>query len=126
MIYGIGTDIVAVERFQRFLDSGNSAIIERLFTQAERSRCNGIKDTASCLAVRFAAKEAFLKALGTGLREGISWHDMEVENDGLGKPVLKLSGKAVEEFKLRELAFSHLSLSHDGGKAIAMVILESK
>lgn len=125
MIYGIGTDIVAVERFQRFIDTGNSAVIERLFTSAERSRCCNRKDAASCLAARFAAKESFLKALGTGLRDGISWLDIEVTNDTLGKPELLLSGKAREQFEANGLISVHLSLSHDGGSAIAMVVLES-
>ena len=124
MIYGIGTDIVAVERFQRFIDTG-SAVIERLFTTAERSQCAKRKDAASCLAARFAAKEAFLKALGTGLRDGLSWLDMEVSNDELGKPELQLSGEAAEQFQAKGLTGIHLSLSHDGGKAIAMVVLES-
>ena len=126
MIYGIGTDIVAIERFQRFMSTGNSAIIERLFTAAERSGCGSRKDAASCLAARFAAKEAFLKALGTGLRDGISWQDMEVSNDVLGKPVLLLSGKAAEQVHVNGLIGINLSLSHDGGSAIAMVVLESK
>lgn len=125
MIYGIGTDIVATERFQRFIDSGNSAIIERLFTEVERSRCGNRKDTASCLAARFAAKEAFLKALGTGLRDGISWLDIEILNTDLGKPELVLSGKAAEQFQSKGLSRAHLSLSHDGGSATAMVVLES-
>jgi len=125
MIYGIGTDIVAVGRFQRFIDSGNAAIIERLFTLGERSCCEKRKDTASCLAARFAAKEAFLKALGSGLRDGLSWQDMEVLNDELGKPEMKLSGKAAELFQERGLMRIHLSLSHDGGNSIAMVVVES-
>ena len=126
MIYGIGVDIASIERFQRFIDVGNSAIMERLFTQSERSKCGGRKDAASCLAARFAAKEAFLKALGTGLRDGISWHDLEVSNNALGKPELLLSGKAAEQFQANRLATVHLSLSHDGGSAIAMVVLESQ
>jgi len=126
MIYGIGIDTVAIERFQRFMDSGNTSVIDRLFTAAERTRCAARKDTASCLAARFAAKEAFLKALGTGLRDGISWHDVEVNNDSLGKPELILSGKAAEQFETNRLVSKHLSLSHDGGSAIAMVVLESK
>jgi holo-[acyl-carrier protein] synthase len=126
MIYGIGTDIVAIERFQRFMDSKNSAVIERLFTPLERSRCGSRKDAASCLAARFAAKEAFLKALGSGLRDGISWLDIEVSNNTLGKPELTLSGKAAEQFQTNDLINVQLSLSHDGGNAIAMVVLESK
>ncbi len=125
MIFGIGTDIVAIARFQRFIDGGNRAILERLFTEEERSRCGGRKDGASCLAGRFAAKEAFLKALGTGLRDGISWLDMEVTNDTLGKPLLKLSGQAARLMEVNLLG-SHLSISHDGGSAIAMVVLESR
>lgn len=125
MIYGIGTDIVSIERFQRFMDTGNSAIIERLFTPIERSRCGSRKDVASCLAARFAAKEAFLKALGTGLRDGISWQEIEVSNNDLGKPELSLSGKAAEFFEANKLVSVQLSMSHDGGNAIAMVVLES-
>lgn len=124
MIYGVGTDIVATARFQRFLDEGNSALMERIFTSAERVMCEKRKDAASCLAARFAAKEAFLKALGTGLRDGISWHDMEVSNDALGKPELLLCGKAAELYHKKNLAGLHLSLSHDGGHAVAMVVLE--
>ena len=124
MIFGIGTDIAAIERFKKFIDAGNSVLLERLFTVQERLVCSSRKDSASCLAARFAAKEAFLKALGTGLRDGISWQEIEVVNDALGKPSLLCSGKAgrlVEDAGLR----SHLSLSHDGGHAIAMVVLES-
>ena len=125
MIYGIGTDIVATSRFQRFLDEGNSAILERLFSKAEQATCEKRKDAASCLSARFAAKEAFLKALGTGLRDGISWQDIEVSNDALGKPELRLSGKASDLSHVQKLTGIHLSLSHDGGHAVAMVVLET-
>lgn len=125
MISGIGTDIVATSRFQRFLDEGNSAILERLFTESERHTCGKRKDSASCLAARFAAKEAFLKALGSGLRDGISWQDMEVSNDALGKPELRFSGKTAKLPQVQKLTGVHLSLSHDGGSAIAMVVLET-
>lgn len=125
MIYGIGIDTVAVDRFRRFLDEGNMALIARLFTQQERERCSARKDAASCYAARFAAKEAFMKALGTGLRDGITWHDMEVVNDPLGKPDLHLGGRAAEIFMEKGLKPVHLSLSHDGGNAVAMVVLEA-
>ncbi len=125
MIYGIGVDIAAVSRFQRFLDAGNSAILERLFTSSERDRCHARKEEASCFAARFAAKEAFLKALGTGLRDGISWHDMEIGADELGKPHLTLSGEAATRFETYGLSRIHLSLSHDSGNAVAMVVLEA-
>lgn len=125
MISGIGVDIVENVRFQRFLDENNQPLLDRLFTSAEQQHCQARKQKASCLAARFAAKEAFLKALGTGLRDGISWLDIEVANDTLGKPSLMLSGKAEEIFKEMRLTTSHLSLSHDGGHAVAMVVVET-
>jgi holo-[acyl-carrier protein] synthase len=125
MISGIGTDIVAIERFQRFVDQNNTALLQRIFTEQERAACSARKNSAACFAARFAAKEAFLKALGTGLREGLSWQDMEVVNDELGKPELILAGKASALFKERKLSGLYLSLSHDGGYAIAYVVLEA-
>ncbi|MBC8018931.1 MAG: holo-ACP synthase, partial [Verrucomicrobia bacterium] len=86
MISGIGTDIVAIERFQRFVDQNNIALLQRLFTERERTHCSARKNSASCYSARFAAKEAFLKAQGTGLRDGISWQDLEVTHTDLGKP----------------------------------------
>lgn len=124
MIFGIGIDIAATDRFRRFLDEGNNALLERLFTSSELEICRKRKDTASCFAARFAAKESFLKAMGTGLRNGISWHDMEVVSDALGKPELVLSGKASELFNSHGLAKPFLSISHDSGHAVAMVVLE--
>lgn len=124
MISGIGTDIVAVARFQRFINEGNDALLQRLFTVHELAVCRAKKESAACFAARFAAKESFLKALGTGLRDGISWLDMEVVNNSLGRPDILLSGKAAEMFNARGLRTSHLSLSHDGGYATAVVVLE--
>lgn len=125
MISGIGTDIVAIERFQRFVDANNSALLQRIFTERERTLCAARKNSASCYAARFAAKEAFLKALGTGLRDGISWQDMEITLDNLGKPGLLLTGRARQIFTTQGLHTIFLSLSHDGGNAIAMVVLET-
>jgi holo-[acyl-carrier protein] synthase len=124
MISGIGTDIVAIERFQKFVDQNNTTLLQRLFTDQERILCSARKDSASCYAARFAAKEAFLKALGTGLRDGISWLDMEIMPNNLGKPELVLTGKGLEVFASQGLRAAFLSLSHDGGNAIAMVVLE--
>jgi holo-[acyl-carrier protein] synthase len=125
MISGIGTDIVAIERFQRFIDCSNTALLQRVFTERERSVCSARKDSASCFAARFAAKEAFLKALGTGLRNGISWQDMEIALNDMGKPELLLTGRAREIFAQQGLGSVFLSLSHDGGTAVAMVVLET-
>lgn len=124
MIRGIGVDIVEIARFRRFVDEGNTGLLERLFSDREQEACARRADPASCYAARFAAKEAFLKALGTGLRGGIGWHDVEVVSDRLGKPGLHLSGHARQRFEEERLSASFLSISHDGGSAVAMVVLE--
>lgn len=124
MIAGIGVDIASISRFQGFLDKGNNSLIKRLFTDKEISCCSSRKDAASCFAARFAAKEAFLKALGTGLRDGISWHDIEIINDVIGKPELAICAKAKEIADTLAVTKSFLSISHDAGSAVAMVVLE--
>jgi len=125
MISGIGTDIVAIERFQRFMDENNTSLLQRIFTEQERAYCTARKvNCAASYSARFAAKEAFMKALGTGLRDGISWHDIEVTNDSLGKPELILSGRAMSLFLDQCLSSVFLSLSHDAGMAVALVVLE--
>jgi len=124
MIIGTGIDTVEVARFQRFLDEGNQRLLDRLFTPLEQGYCSTKKQAAACYAARFAAKEAFLKALGTGLRDGINWTEIEVVNTPLGKPELRLSGTAAKLLEQLGGSRPHLSLSHDGGQAVAMVILE--
>lgn len=124
MIYGTGVDIVEIARFKKFQEQGNDALFQRLFTQTEIDYCSTKKNSAQHYALRFAAKESFLKALGTGLRDGLSWQDIEVVNDALGKPELKLYGRALDMFRQAGLAACFLSLSHDAGCAVAMVVLE--
>lgn len=124
MIIGTGLDITAIARFERFVSEQNEALFRRVFTDSERAYCEPKQKKAQHYALRFAAKEAFLKALGTGLREGMSWKEMEVRNDRLGKPLLILTGRAAELASERGVAACHLSLSHDGGVAVAMVVLE--
>jgi holo-[acyl-carrier protein] synthase len=124
LIYGTGVDIVEIARFQRFVNEGNDALFHRLFTQVEIDYCSQKKLSAQHYALRFAAKESFLKALGTGLRDGLSWQDIEVVNDLLGKPELRLYRRAMEMFRNAGLSSCFLSLSHDAGCAIAMVVLE--
>lgn len=123
-IVGLGTDLTRIERFRQFLAKGKSALIERLFTASERDYAFAKKDPAPHLAARFAAKESCLKALGTGLRAGISWQDMDVVRDELGRPDLQLSGKAAEIALAKQVDSIHLSYSHDGDYAVATVILE--
>ena len=125
MIFGIGTDIVAISRFERFLAEGQDGIFRRLFTEPEIDYCSARKRSAQHYALRFAAKEAFFKALGTGVRDGITWHDVEVVNDPIGKPDLLVSGRSADLCAMHGIARSFVSLSHDGGCAVATVVLES-
>lgn len=124
MIFGTGVDIVDISRFERLLEEGNVRLFERLFTPHEVEYCAGKAHSAQHYALRFAAKEAFLKACGLGLREGLTWHDVEVVNDTLGKPELRLHGKAQQIFTDMDLSKIFVSLSHDGNFAVAMVVLE--
>jgi len=112
MIDGIGIDVVDIERFTESINR-TPALLEKLFTLAERT-----KSTAS-LAARFAAKEALYKALSP--EHGLSWHDAEVINLENGKPAFLFRGGIAD---LVDGAQVHLSLSHDGGIASAMVVLE--
>src|SRR5512136_1093622 len=126
MIIGTGIDIVDISRFERFLQEGNDAIFNRLFTSAELEYCKNKKRSAQHFALRFAAKEAFLKACGTGLRQGMSWKDIEIVNDRLGKPELRLSGEAGKFSSELGMTNSFTALSHDGTYAVAMVVLEQQ
>lgn len=123
-IVGIGTDLTRIERFRQFLVARKISLLERLFTAGERAYAFGKKDPAPHLAARFAAKESCLKALGTGWRAGISWQDMEVVPDELGRPDLRLFGRAAEIALAKHVDSIHLSYSHDGDYAVATVILE--
>lgn len=123
-IVGLGTDLARVERFRAFVEKKKTALLERLFTLGELEYALAKKDPAPHLAGRFAAKESCLKAFGLGWREGISWHDMEVVPDELGRPDLLLSGRAAEIAAEKQVEVVHLSYSHDGDYAVATVILE--
>jgi len=124
-VVGLGTDLAKVERFRKFVTDKKAALLERLFTLGELEYSTAKKDPAPHLAARFAAKESCLKAFGTGWRDGISWHDMEVVPDELGRPDLHLSGRAKEIADDLGVKVVHLSYSHDGDYAVATVILES-
>ena len=127
MIFGIGTDIVAIDRFKPWLDK--PALMHRFFSAAEIEWCiSGKGQAAASLAARFAAKEALGKALGTGLR-GILLRDIAVGRDVAGKPLFQLGNSAID--RLNHLVGNsgndwkiHLSLSHDGGNSMAFVIIE--
>ncbi|SFC02918.1 holo-[acyl-carrier protein] synthase [Marinospirillum celere] len=125
MLVGIGTDLARIERFADLLARRGDSIAKRLLTPSERQGLAEAASPAAFLAKRFAAKEALLKALGTGLRDGLSWQQLEVSNDGLGKPVMTLSGRAAEMAAEKEVTRVHLSLSDEQEHALAFVVLET-
>ncbi|GGJ99059.1 holo-[acyl-carrier-protein] synthase [Pilimelia anulata] len=114
-------DVVRVERFARVLER-TPLLAERLFTEAERRTRAGNARPAESLAARFAAKEAVAKALGAP--SGMRWHDCEVVTDPDGRPWLTVAGTVAAVAAERGIARWHLSLSHDGGVAVAMVVAE--
>ena len=124
MIVGIGTDIIDVNRIHRVIER-NGAFVTKVFTPLEITYCNAKAAKAQSYAARFAAKEATMKALGTGWAMGISWLDIEVENNAEGKPVLRLSGAALARAGELGANLWHLSLSHEKDSALAFVILEN-
>lgn len=123
MIVGIGTDIIQVGRIERVIQR-NPAFVSRVFTAAEIAYCEAKASQAQSFAVRFAAKEAVMKALGTGWAEGVNWLDIQVNTDATGQPVLSLSGKALARAQHLQANRYHISLSHEKEQAIAFVILE--
>lgn len=124
MIVGLGIDQVEVERIRSLLERWPGRAAERLFTEVERRACRGRARPAECFAARFAAKEACLKALGTGWRGSLSWTQMEMDADAAGRPVLNLSGTAAERAEEIGARAVHVSCTHDAGVAAAVVVLE--
>ncbi|QQR69518.1 MAG: holo-ACP synthase [Alphaproteobacteria bacterium] len=127
MILGIGTDLVDIDRIERMLERYGPRFAQRLFTAHERQRAQANARPAAIYAKRFAAKEAVVKALGTGFRQGISWQDIEVVEDDLGKPLLRLHGKAaqhLDRIHLESNKYIHLSLSDEPPYALAFVVIE--
>ncbi len=123
MIVGIGTDIIEVKRIERLL-SKQKRFKERIFTRCEIEYCEHKKNNVQNYAARFAVKEALLKAIGTGWREGVAFKEIEVVNNEKGKPELVLSGtvkKITEEMGVTNM---QVSISHIKDLAIAVVILE--
>jgi holo-[acyl-carrier protein] synthase len=126
LIYGIGIDIVKISRIKDAIDRWGERFLDRLFTDCEKEYCQDREDAAARYALRFAAKEALSKALGAGMRRGVHGQQIEVINDSSGKPSFRLYGQAkavCEEIEIRD---SFLSLSDDGGYAVAMVVLETE
>jgi holo-[acyl-carrier protein] synthase len=125
MIYGIGVDLVRVDRIAQAIARYGDRFLKRIFTPQEMAACQGRTWVVSGFAMRFAAKEAFSKALGVGLRRGgIRWREVEVVPDPMGKPELALSGRAAELCQQAGIQGMHLTLTDEDNHAIAVVILE--
>ncbi|HOI32575.1 MAG: holo-ACP synthase [Bacteroidales bacterium] len=123
MIFGIGNDIIEVNRMERQLNNSTS-LKEKLFTSREQAYADDKASKYQHYAARFAAKEAFFKALGTGYRYGMAFHEIEVINDELGKPIIHLHGKVKEFIEKQQVKHIHLSISHVKEMASAFVVLE--
>lgn len=124
MILGVGIDVVEIDRFGQALERRGQRLIGRFFTAAEQEYCSSYSFAAPYYSVRFAAKEAFSKALGYGIAHGIQWVDVEVVRDELGKPGLMLHGRAKELFEAAGGRRVWISLTHSRNVAAATVVLE--
>jgi holo-[acyl-carrier protein] synthase len=125
MIVGVGIDVVEVARLERMLARHGDRALLRLFTAVEVETCAERVDRADCLAARFAAKEAALKALGSGKKPGLRWVDFEVSRASSGKPSLEFRSGARELADELGVDGVWVSLSHEAGYACAVVVLES-
>ncbi|MFC1747259.1 holo-ACP synthase [Pseudomonadota bacterium] len=123
MIHGIGTDIVSVKRMQESLDRHGEHFALRILADNEVEAFRAAASQAGFLAKRFAVKEAAVKALGTGFRDGISMKHIYVEHDGLGKPLLKVVGRARELFDEGGVGECHVTISDEREYAVAFVTL---
>lgn len=123
-IIGIGSDIVKIERIERLAERYGKRFLERIFTPAEIGYASGKARPALHFAARFAAKEAFVKALGSGMRQGINWSDIEIINNELGKPQFNLHNHARKASIKLKNPTSWLTLSHEQEFALAFVVLE--
>jgi holo-[acyl-carrier protein] synthase len=124
MIIGTGVDVVEIARIRSILERMKDRFVLRVFTPAEQQFCNEHRDPAPHYAVRFAAKEALFKALGTGWAKGVTWLDAEILRERQEAPVLKLHGEAQRLTAAAGAQKVHVSLSHSDQWAVAMVILE--
>jgi len=122
MIHGIGIDIIKVERMKAAVERWGEKFLKRVFTESEIAYASKKKDPYLSLAVRFAAKEALIKALG--LTETVSLADIEVESSAHGRPSIKVNGRLAELFSRNSFQCAHVSLSHEREYGVACVVVE--
>jgi len=123
-ILGIGTDIIECLRIAQMIERHGELFITRVYTPHEIQYCQTRKQATQHFAGRWAAKEAVLKALGTGWRKGISWRDVEVRNEPGGRPTIVLRGGARDVLEARGIETMHISISHCRSHATAYAIAE--
>ncbi len=123
MIKGTGVDIIDIPRIKKMIDKDNR-FVDKVFTRTEIEYSESKYRREVHFAARFAAKEAFFKAMGTGWRDGMKWTDISVENDELGKPGITLEGITREKFTAMGCENIHLSISHTKEYAVAFVVIE--
>ncbi len=126
MILGLGTDIVSVGRLRELRTAHGDRFLDRVFTRREVETAESRAQLDERLATRFAAKEAVMKALGTGWREGVQFTQIEVRTQPSGQPEVILSGEAQRRAEAMGCSRIHLSLSHESDKAMAFVIIEGE
>ncbi|MBI2526174.1 MAG: holo-ACP synthase [Candidatus Rokubacteria bacterium] len=122
-IKGIGVDLARIPRMRKVIERWNDRFLQRVFTEEEIAYCRRRRDPVPHLAARFAAKEAGLKALGTGLRMGVRWKELEVRREPGQAPILVLSGRTRALAHAKGARRALLSLTHDGDYALAQVLL---
>jgi len=125
MIVGTGIDITEVPRIAAAIERYGERFLQRVYTQREIDYCRSKKNAVERFAARFAAKEAAMKAIGTGLRRGVTWHDVEVGREPGGRPTILFTGKAAEFAAALGAKRVALSLTHTAETAMAQVILEA-
>jgi holo-[acyl-carrier protein] synthase len=124
MIVGIGIDLVSISKMAERIEK--PGFIEKVFTEEEIKYCSAHAKSAERYAGRFAAKEAFMKAIGRGIKQEVWFSQIEIRNRASGAPQLYCHGKADEALKYLEVAKIHLSISHTQDTAVAIVILEDQ
>ncbi|MFY9553806.1 MAG: holo-ACP synthase [Blastocatellia bacterium] len=125
MIVAIGIDLVEISRIEEVFERQGQRFRSRVFTEAEISYCERRASKLASYAARFAAKEAAMKALGTGWSEGIGWKDIEVISEQGGRPTIHLRGRALERMRQIGAERVHISLTHSASLAMAQVVLEA-
>jgi holo-[acyl-carrier protein] synthase len=123
VIFGIGTDIIEVGRIENMVARGKQ-YLEAIFTEKEMEYCESKARRYEYYAARYAAKEAMMKAFGTGWRDGLTYLDIEIVHDELGRPQVDLHGYARELFNHHQISQVSISISHSKENAIAVIILE--